>query len=151
MGVVVSTPLSGVISEHLDLVDEHLTEYFTPQAPNQDLPSAQKIKNKITAIGLLVDGDGDGEPDPFPVPSFSLSSQSGGTAELYASVDEVQGQVIKEVVQVHADATGVGLGEVLAEMILPVPWCGSVGRGGAQAKATQAWATVPAQEGEPPF
>ncbi|WP_293951600.1 HNH endonuclease signature motif containing protein [uncultured Corynebacterium sp.] len=114
--ITITKALAGLESEHLDLVDEHLTEYLTPQAPNQDLPSAQKIKKKIKAIRLLVDDDG--EPDPVQPPSFSLNSHSDGTAELHATVDEIQGQAIKDAVHAHAEATGMGQGEALADLIL---------------------------------
>ncbi|NLZ58091.1 MAG: HNH endonuclease [Corynebacterium sp.] len=108
--------LAGLRREYLPLVDEHLTDYLTPQAPNQDLPSAQKIKNKIKAIRLLVEDDGG--PTPREKKTFAVTDQGDGTCEISASVDEIQGQAIKQAVQAHAEATGMNQGEALADLIL---------------------------------
>src|SRR5690606_27968042 len=62
--------------------------------------------------------DDDGEPDPVQPPWFSLNSHSDGTAELHATVDEIQGQAIKDAVHAHAEATGLGQGEGLADLRL---------------------------------
>ena len=114
--ITIMKALAGVEEEHLGVIDEHLTDYLTPQAPNQDLPSAQKIKKKIKAIRLLVEEDGG--PAPEQKTTFTVSDQGDGTSEIYAQVDEIQGQAIKEAVQAHAEATGSTQGEALADLIL---------------------------------
>lgn len=121
--ITISHGVAGLHHDHLGVMDEHLTEYLTPQAPNQALPSSRQITAKINAIRLLVedddcDEDGEGENPPESKNYFHLTHHGDGTAEIYAQVDSLQGQAIKDAVEAYAQAMDITKGDAFPEVIL---------------------------------
>lgn len=113
--LAISTALAGLNPDHLPTVDEHLTEYLTPCAPNQMLPSTGAIKRKIAAIRDMVD-------DPRATGSrvrknFNISVGTDGTAEVHAEVSPMDAQMIQDAVTQHAANTGKTEAEALVDLI----------------------------------
>ncbi len=114
--IVISNALFGLDPEHLPVIDEHLTGYLTPTAPNQSLPTAGAIRNRIKAIRDMVD-------DPRATGTtaekdFTVSFGADGNADLYASLSEVDGHVVEEAVKKHARATGKTEAEAFRDLVL---------------------------------
>lgn len=118
--ITISNALFGLNPEHLGVVDELLTDYLTPTAPNQALPSHRSIRAKIAAIRtMLDDAKADPDKDPTNRKEFDISpGDNDTTAHLFASVDPVEGKLINEAVAKHAEATGRNKGEAFVDLIL---------------------------------
>lgn len=116
--ITIANALFGLDPEHLPMVDELLTEYLTPTAPNQTLPLADSISRKIKAIRDMLNdpkatGDGTGAGR-----EFNVSDNTDGTTDLYATVDPVEGKLIDDAVTKHAAATDKTKGEAFVDLIL---------------------------------
>lgn len=114
--IAIAQALFGLNPDHLPVVDEHLTDYLTPTVPNQALPSTNAIKRTINAIRNMLD-------DPRATSAqekkeFNVSVGTDGTADLYATVSDVDGQIIVDAVAKHAKATGKTEAEALVDLIL---------------------------------
>lgn len=114
--ITISTSLFGLNPEHLDAVDEHLSAYLTPSAPNQTLPSARSITNKIAAIRDMLRDPRAGST--IPKKDFDTTNNPDGTTEIYANVDSVEGRLIKQAVKKQAVATGKTQGEAFTDLVL---------------------------------
>ena len=113
--LAISTALAGLNPDYLATVDEHLTDYLTPTAPNQALPSTGAIKRKIAAIrDMVADPRATGEQVKK---NFSVSLGTDGTAELHAEVSALDAKMIEEAVAKHAAATGKTESEALVDLI----------------------------------
>lgn len=116
--IAISSALFGLNPEHLELVDSLLTDFFTPVSPNQALPSARSISNKIIAIrDMLKDPRatrGDGGPERK---EFNVADNTDGTTDLYATVDPVEGKLIDDAVTKHATTTGKTKGEAFVDLL----------------------------------
>ncbi len=118
--VTISTGLFGLNPEKLTVVDELLADYLTPVAPNQALPSNRAIQARIKAIRLMLndakpstDGDNPGRKE------FDISpGDDDTTANLYATVDPVEADIINKAVAKLAETTGKSRGEAFVDLIL---------------------------------
>lgn len=114
--IAISNALFGLRPEHLGVVDEHLTNYLIPTAPNQNLPTPRAIAKKIEAIRDML-----GDPKAGTGPNkkdFHIGDSPDGTTELYASVDPVEGKLINDAVAKHAAETGLSKGEAFTALLL---------------------------------
>lgn len=103
----ISGGLFGLNPENLDAVDEILTDYLTAKAPNQTLPSADAIRRKIKSIrDALEDPRATGEIGTQDLASFEVRISPEGMADLNATFDAVDGQLIQQAVDKQAKATG---------------------------------------------
>ena len=118
--ITISNALFGLHPEHLGVVDELLTDYLTPTAPNQALPSHRAIRAKISAIrSMLDDARANPENGTLNRREFDISpGDDDTTAHLFASVDPVEGKLINDAVARHAEATGLNKGEAFVDLIL---------------------------------
>lgn len=114
--IAITHALFGLNPEHLPTVDEHLTVYLTPTAPNQALPSTHSLKRTINSIRDMLD-------DPRAAGTeekkeFTVAVGTDGTADLYATVTDIDGRVIADAVNKQAAATGKTEAEALVDLIL---------------------------------
>ena len=117
--ISISQALFGLNPEHLPIVDELLTDYLTPTAPNEALPLAGAISRKIKAIrDMLKDPKASGDDTGPGKKEFATSDNPDGTTDLYATVDPVEGKLINDAVSKHAEATGKTPGEAFVDLIL---------------------------------
>lgn len=117
--ITISQALFGLNNEHLPVVDQLLTDYLTPAAPNQSLPLAGAISRKIKAIrDMLKDPKATGDDTGSGKKEFNTSDNADGTTDLYATVDPVEGKLINDAVTKHAKATGMTKGEAFADLLL---------------------------------
>ncbi len=109
---------------YFDEVDEQLTHYLTATRPNQLVPGARAIQNKIKAILDELDDTidtGDEGPD-FSTDTYRLMFNPDGTAELSTRFSGARGVEIDLRVRALAQAEDIPLAEAHARLI-----CGDEG------------------------
>lgn len=117
--ITISSALFGLKPEHLEIVDSLLTDFLTPSAPNQALPSVRAITNKILAIrDMLKDPRATKADTGSGNKEFNVSDNGDGATDIFATVDPVEGKLINDAVTKHATATGKTKGEAFADLVL---------------------------------
>lgn len=105
------------IDEHLGFIDSALTEFLMPSRPNQILPSAGKIKNRLNAIITMLD-ESISENDPAPAPSDSFGvGYYEDRGVIRADLDAVSAHEIELRVRKHALAHGISQAEALVALL----------------------------------
>lgn len=103
-------------------VDEALTDYLTPKRANQILPNRQALRRKINQILRSLDTTIDTTDHPSDEsdegPGYGIQTDPGGDSHLHASLDTATAAAVDLRVRAHARATGLTLGEALADLVL---------------------------------
>ena len=115
--IAICNALFGLNPDHLATVDDHLTDYLTPTTPNQVLPSARAISNKIAAIRDMLDDPRATNTTPG-TKEVHISPNPDGTTDLQATLDPVDATLIDDAIRNHANATGQTAAEALVDLIL---------------------------------
>lgn len=116
--IAISNALAGLNPENLPEVDRLLTEFLTPTAPNQVLPSARAIGYRIKAIrASLDDVKATGEHSTQDEASFGIDFTPEGLAEVGATIDAADGHIINEAVRAHARQKNISPGAAFVDLI----------------------------------
>ncbi|AGF72339.1 HNH endonuclease signature motif containing protein [Corynebacterium halotolerans] len=115
----IDSALAPADRDHLPEVDEQLTDYLTATRPNQLVPGARAIQNKIRAILAELDDtiDTDDEPSQLPGESYAMTFNADGTADLTARFNAVDAVEIDLRVRALAEAEGLTLAQAHAALV----------------------------------
>ncbi|WP_080795994.1 HNH endonuclease signature motif containing protein [Corynebacterium pacaense] len=116
--IAISTGLFGLHPCNLGSVDDLLTEYLTAGTPNEILPSAESIRRRIKSIrDALDDARATSRSGTQQDISFGVEISPEGSAEVGATIDAVDGKLLREAVEAHASATGMSPAQAFVDII----------------------------------